>query len=423
MGLFSKIRNRLKRMDCQGSLFAECDEDFPVATPTPIHTYQPYSGRFFTLDIKMSSYLSTPDIKEIIYVEREFDTATNEFIEANYDKICKTFRRFDYEFCYIPRIVAHINDTSGADYHAPYRDTQYPIDYSSSRFIRDAIHNEERIGPSLMYYDKAFKNRSTTDVYTFRCITLDITKADTAFYEVLQAIMDDIASTRKSHICAYSPPRPDNFGTFEYFDADCADIECYSESRPRYSIPSYDDSSLCYSLDYVNAEFEDKETAQLIKEIESRVERLKQKGISEHIIQSIVSKPTTTSRMVITRDNRIILPDYNNMEITMTPLVKAVYFLFLRHTNGINFKDLVDYRKELTSIYESIKGEPADSRMSKSICDLTDPTKNSINEKVARIREAFVTRFKESLSTNYIVNGERGEAKRVLLNRELVTWE
>ena len=41
----------------------------------------------------------------------------------------------------------------------------------------------------------------------------------------------------------------------------------------------------------------------------------------------------------------------------------------------------------------------------------------------ARIREAFVTRFKESLSTNYIVNGERGEAKRVLLNRELVTWE
>ena len=41
----------------------------------------------------------------------------------------------------------------------------------------------------------------------------------------------------------------------------------------------------------------------------------------------------------------------------------------------------------------------------------------------ARIREAFVTHFKENLSTNYIVNGERGEAKRLLLNRELVTWE
>jgi hypothetical protein len=272
-------------------------------------------------------------------------------------------------------------------------------------------------------YDDAFKNREATDVYTFRCITLDITKADTAFYEVLQAIIEDVTNAVKSHIYAYSPPRPDNFGTFEYLYADCADIEYYSESRPRYSIPSYDDSSLYYSLDYVNAEFENKETEQLIKEIESRVERLKQKGISEHIIQSIFSKPTTTSRMDITRNNRIIQPDYNNMEITMTPLVKAVYFLFLRHTNGINFKDLVDYRKELTSIYESIKGERADSRMSNSICDLTDPTKNSINEKVARIREAFVTRFKESLSTNYIVNGERGEAKRVLLNRELVTWE
>ena len=55
--------------------------------------------------------------------------------------------------------------------------------------------------------------------------------------------------------------------------------------------------------------------------------------------------------------------------------------------------------------------------MISSIAEVTNPLKNSINEKVARIREVFVTRFKESLSTNYIVNGERGGAKRVLLNR------
>ena len=107
----------------------------------------------------------------------------------------------------------------------------------------------------------------------------------------------------------------------------------------------------------------------------------------------------------------------------MTPLVKAVYFLFLRHPQGINFKDLVDYRDELVSIYEGIKSERVNSKMYQSVCDITDPTKNSINEKVARIREAFVTRFDERLAQNYIVKGERGEAKCIPLNREFVEWQ
>jgi len=34
------------------------------------------------------------------------------------------------------------------------------------------------------------------------------------------------------------------------------------------------------------------------------------------------------SRLVITKDGRIMLPDYYGMEIKMEPLVKAVYLLF-----------------------------------------------------------------------------------------------
>ena len=39
----------------------------------------------------------------------------------------------------------------------------------------------------------------------------------------------------------------------------------------------------------------------------------------------------------------------------MTPIVKAVYFLFLRHPEGILFKELIDYRDELDMIYRSVK--------------------------------------------------------------------
>lgn len=186
----------------------------------------------------------------------------------------------------------------------------------------------------------------------------------------------------------------------------------------RYSLR---DNHAMYS--YVAAEYSDTNTMTLIREIEERVALLAQRGIDELILQQIVAKPQVVSRMIITRDYRIILPDYNDMEIEMTPLVKAVYFLFLLHPEGIVFKYLIDYRNELKKIYRVIKGEKLNDKMKQSIEDITDPTKNSINEKCARIREAFVTRFDERLAVNYIVSGNRGESKRIPLNRDFVEWQ
>ena len=52
-----------------------------------------------------------------------------------------------------------------------------------------------------------------------------------------------------------------------------------------------------------------------------------------------------------------------------------------------------------------------------------DPTNNSIHEKLSRIRQAFIARFEEDLAENYFIIGARGEAKRIKLPREMVTWE
>ena len=127
--------------------------------------------------------------------------------------------------------------------------------------------------------------------------------------------------------------------------------------------------------------------------------------------------------MTITKDHRIILPDYNNIEVKMEPLVKAVYFLFLKHPEGIVFKELADYREELLKVYKSLKPMGLSKRTIQSIEDVTNPLMNSINEKCARIRAAFVKEFDESLAKNYYIIGERGEAKRITLPRDLVVWE
>ena len=95
------------------------------------------------------------------------------------------------------------------------------------------------------------------------------------------------------------------------------------------------------------------------------------------------------SRLVITKDNRIILPDYNDIEVKMEPLVKAVYFLFLKHPKGIVFKKLADYRTELLEIYKVLKPMGLNKRTIQSIEDVTNPLLNSINEKCAHQESGY----------------------------------
>ena len=59
----------------------------------------------------------------------------------------------------------------------------------------------------------------------------------------------------------------------------------------------------------------------------------------------------------------------------------------------------------------------------KSIVNATDPLNNSINEKCAKIREAFLLKFHEGLAENYFVTGKRGEPKMIKLSKDLIKWE
>lgn len=168
----------------------------------------------------------------------------------------------------------------------------------------------------------------------------------------------------------------------------------------------------------------DKESVDdLIKEVRERVSKLRQRGISEYILEQLIHPDNRLSRMIITKDYRILLPDYNNMEIKMEPLVKAVYLLFLSHPEGIAFKELPDYREELTKIYSQLKSSVLTDRAIQSIEDVTNPMLNSINEKCARIRAAFVGQFDDYMARHYYIDGRRGEAKKIILPRDLVVWE
>ena len=348
----------------------------PKPYSAPIY-YHPFTTLPFTISEK-----------QIVYTEGSYNEEVNSFIQQNYDKICAHFKYRGYEFCYIPYMTKQ-TDKNTEDKASPYEVSIEDICVTSDQLQRILV-GERAItkGPQLMYYCSHFQRNDEPGKSILELIEVDMAQLSPDMHEILDVIIDQI---RKS-----TPP------------------------APRYSLSSnhsmYDTMKTTYPDDK-------DEVWKLIHEIESRVEHLADQGIDEKILHQIVAKPEVVSRMVITRDYRITLPDYDDMEINMTPLVKAVYLLFLRHPEGIVLKYLEDYRKELVEIYTGIKGLPLDEKMMQSVVDATNPLNNSINEKVARIREAFVTRLKESLATNYIVHGGRGEAKRIPLHREFIEWQ
>lgn len=154
-----------------------------------------------------------------------------------------------------------------------------------------------------------------------------------------------------------------------------------------------------------------------------QVKELQELGIPLALLENILHQNDKLSKLVITKKHEILLPDYNNMVIKMEPLVKAIFLLFLRHPEGIVFKYLPDYRKELINIYKELRPLGLNDRSIQSIEDVTNPCLNSINEKCARIRAAFLNKFDEHLAKNYFITGERGEAKKISIPRDLVVWE
>ncbi len=164
------------------------------------------------------------------------------------------------------------------------------------------------------------------------------------------------------------------------------------------------------------------EKQRLLNEVKEKLQKLKDLGVTEKEISSYLHAEQCLLKLTVSKNYRIYLGD-NRVEIHMEPLVKAVYLLFLKHPEGILFKHLPDYRQELTEIYVKLKPYGLSDRVVQSIEDVTNPLLNSINEKCARIRGAFVGQFDDHLARHYYIDGRRGEPKKISLPRDKVVWE
>lgn len=111
------------------------------------------------------------------------------------------------------------------------------------------------------------------------------------------------------------------------------------------------------------------------------------------------------SRLLITKDYRFFLVDYQNREVELQPVHKAVYLLFLAHPEGIEFKRLANYREELTRYYMATAKLLDKEKIVDGVAHLVNPLDNAINEKCSRIKKVFMELMDEYSASYYIISG------------------
>ena len=342
--------------------------------------------------VRLHNLPFSPNDNEVIYSVMAPYPELDKLIEDNLEDIKEIFARQRLRFIYLPLLWQEMREDEELwEYQVPYGKVSYegvaPQMFSDYllKYMVDKTRQREVAGPSVMRSVES-KGRSYTGVSIYHR------------WEIVPEEIDDV----------------ERYFTYLAFTVK-------HERNPwgaLYSVAKND-------ANFADAMF-DEETEKLIEEVKFKIDLLRRKGVSEVYLKGLNFSPSNLSTLFFSADNRIFLTDYGNKEVVMTPLVKAVYILFLNHPEGIMFKELPDYREQLTEIYYALKEKrPLKRRLGikdypQSIMDVTDPTSNSINEKCARIKEAFLKVVPDYIAEYYYITGRRGCQKKVKLPLHLL---
>lgn len=410
-----------------------------------------------------------PDQNQVFYIENGYDTDANDFIHSNYLDLKSMFAHIGMDFYYLPYLLREHDIEAKVMYYAPYLSPKLLVTKVQSnafvQYISD-IDTQNNLKPSFIFEGSQEGYSGDTRFLQIELSDFDFTKPD-----ALESLIRSIAERREAYylemmrnearhyesVVGYDMMQMDESDSCEMpmscpSAAPSLDIERIEEEeersarrKPKASKSSTgmlgrilrrfgldEDNSLVESDDYQAPEKTEEElaeeqslieTAKVLRELRMTVKRLRLEGVSLMAIHEFIDKQEPLSRMVITPDYHIFLPDYNDMEIEMGALPKAIYFLYLRYPEGIIYKHMQDYYNELLNIYKQLRPNTDEARLNLTITKVVNPLGNALNENIARIRKAFVEKFDEHLANNYIITGERGSQYSIPLNRELIIWE
>lgn len=366
---------------------------------------EPVSPKDNKIEFKLEGKLAP---KELIYVASEEDKALTDLFESNPEMLEGWGKMIGYHVIYLPLLLKQLQKAEVLQYRAPYMNeaeiNKINIGNDFMLSFLDNPDDKNKIKQGFIRTEDIHRGSDGTDKAINRFYPIS-SRSNMPIADQLHNISKQIANEDGGRL---------QLGN-KWSSSIC--IEKLDDEQRRFDISPRDADK------QFNSQLGNESINDLIDEVKERIVKLRQRGVSQFILEQLIHPDDRLSHLVISKDYRIILPDYNNMEIKMEPLAKAVYLLFLKHPEGIMFKCLPDYRKELAEIYNRLRPLGLTDRAIRSIEDVTNPLLNSINEKCARIRGAFVGQFDDHMARHYYIDGRRGEAKKISLPRDLVIWE
>ncbi len=350
----------------------------------------------------------------------------------DYDMLVEEFRRGGLEFCFLPKIAHDMDLGKIYRYFNPDADENAVIPYASHYRDSDLLEyvvagfDASRLEPGLIQYKGEDFDKEDTYTYAFTPMT-DVYSLSpykmAENYIRMHGVSGDFFGRSHDRQLDRLRYEEENLQQMRLEEASCEELCSEPPSSPSLFGRLRSAFKRRREADGEECRVQPQEEVEaMMSEVQMLVERLRQSGVGEWALQALFQPTQKLSRLHV-RYGRIFLPDYNNVEINMPPLSKAIYLLYLHHPEGIKFSYLPDYRRELLSIYELISGRDNREDIRRSIDDVTDPTRNSINEKCSRIKQAFLRVFDDSIARNYYITGERGEAKKILLPQDMIVWE
>ena len=136
----------------------------------------------------------------------------------------------------------------------------------------------------------------------------------------------------------------------------------------------------------------------------------------------IVGQP---GRVMVNGDLKIVLPEYDEMEIKMPAMSRSLYILFMKlrkqGAGGIVLRNIDEYRDEIIDIYSLVKPGADEQRVAQSVDNLCDPYGESLHQAISRINRCIRSVITDKgLAAQYIVAGTRGEQYGIALDPELI---
>ena len=357
----------------------------------------------------------------VIYFEKEQNVELSFYIRSNYEMLKTKFETNGLNFIYLPLIhTSTIKIEEVISYYFP----QLNYNQLSEKVVEK--FNEKMLS-------QIFNNFH--DEINFISDKNEFVPAQIKSEELLNLI--DFKSNINSGLLFFKYEKG-VIGVSDYFYSNSNhDYELFFDEAIKYIvIDNWEDyclgdnmiASFLPAIDYT--EQLDDDAKEVVQELENKLADLKDSGqllFLIPVLKDLLNKQSqkidfnSISKIEIDYQNKIQLPFFKKV-VELSHLTKAIYFLFLKHPEGINLKDIGNYKKELLTIYTSVSNQLDYDKMAKSIDDIINLETKAIYTHLSRIKSAFYKIMDASFAKYYIVSGSGEEERVVLFNTKDIIW-